>query len=96
MLNLCRGLLAQQGTDCGRLLVRTGGNQTAGLAVHQVDTSAGQAPHAYIGPLVASLRRLIVEDVLNVQTGCRASEDEWAYHYRSRWPELKGMGLPDG
>jgi len=32
-----------------------------------VDTRAGQAPHANVGPLVASLRRLIVKDVLNVR-----------------------------
>ena len=37
MLNLCRSLLAQQDTACGHLLVRTGGNQTAVLAAHQVD-----------------------------------------------------------
>jgi hypothetical protein len=80
MLNLCRGLVAQQDTAYGHLLVRFVGNQTAVLAAHQVDARACQAAHAYIGPLVASLRRLIVEDVLNVQTGCRASEDEWAYH----------------
>jgi hypothetical protein len=65
MLNLCRGLLAQQDTACGHLLVRPGGSQTAVLAAHQVDTRSGQAAHAYIGPIVVSFRCLI-EDVLNV------------------------------
>ena len=62
------------------LLFRVVGNQSARLASYEVDTRAGQAPHAYIGPLVGSLRRLIVEDVLNVQACCRAPKDEWPYH----------------
>ena len=32
-----------------------------------MDTRAGQAPHANVGPPVASLRRLIVKDVLNAR-----------------------------
>jgi hypothetical protein len=36
--------------------------------------------HALVGSLVVSVRPVIVKDVLNVQAGCRASEDEWPYH----------------
>ncbi len=80
MFNLCRGLVAQQDTAYGHLLVRFVGNQTAVLAAHQVDARACQAAHTYIGPLVLNIRRVIIKDVLNIQVGCRASEDEWAYH----------------
>jgi hypothetical protein len=35
-----------------------------------------------MGSRVIGVRSVIVEDVLNVRAGCRASEDEWAYHCR--------------
>jgi hypothetical protein len=92
MLNLCRGLLAQQDTACGHLLVRFVGNQTAVLAAYQVDTRTGQAAHAYIGSRVLGVRSVIVEDVLNVQACCRASEDEWPYHAEA-YPHRRRPGL---
>jgi hypothetical protein len=67
-----------------RLLVRFVRNQTTRLAAHQADTRAGQAAHSDIGSLVLNIRRVIIKDVLNIQAGCRASEDEWAYHCRSQ------------
>ena len=60
----------------------------ASLAAHQVDARTGQAPNAYIDPIVFTAWRGIIKDVLNVQPCCRASEDEWPYHLRSirPWP----------
>jgi hypothetical protein len=52
-------------------------------SAHQVDTRAGQTAHANIGSRVLGVRAVIVEDVLNVQACCRASEDEWSYHPRA-------------
>jgi hypothetical protein len=62
------------------LLFRVVGNQSAGFASYEVDTRAGQAPHAFIAALNPYLRQLVLKDVLNVQACYRAPKDEWPYH----------------
>ena len=61
------------------LLFRVVGNQSAGFASYEVDTRAGQAPHAFIAVLSPYLRHLVLKVVLNVQANpapARAWETE--------------------